>query len=33
LTLVTGTMHVLIMFSQSERSSSAKAARNRVKKD
>jgi len=30
--LVTGIMHVFIMFSQSERSSSARAARNRVKK-
>ncbi|RLN00260.1 hypothetical protein C2845_PM06G29980 [Panicum miliaceum] len=29
---VTGIMHVFIMFSQSERSSSARAARNRVKK-
>ncbi|CAL4891980.1 unnamed protein product [Urochloa decumbens] len=33
LALVTGIMHVFIMFSQSERSSSARAARNRVKKD
>ncbi|KAG0521019.1 hypothetical protein BDA96_08G125100 [Sorghum bicolor] len=33
LALVTGVMHVFIMFSQSERSSSARAARNRVKKD
>jgi lysophosphatidic acid acyltransferase/lysophosphatidylinositol acyltransferase len=33
LALVTAVMHVFIMFSQSERSSSAKAARNRVKKD
>ncbi|CAL5093350.1 unnamed protein product [Urochloa decumbens] len=32
LALVTGIMHVFIMFSQSERSSSARAARNRVKK-
>ncbi|TVU24052.1 hypothetical protein EJB05_26446 [Eragrostis curvula] len=31
--LVTGVMHIFIMFSQAERSSSAKAARNRVKKD
>jgi hypothetical protein len=30
---VTGTIHVFIMFSQSEHSSSAKAERNRVKKD
>ncbi|PVH62983.1 hypothetical protein PAHAL_3G446500 [Panicum hallii] len=30
--LVTGIMHVFIMFSQSERSSSARAARNQVKK-
>jgi len=30
--LVTGIMHVFIMFSQPERSSSARAARNRVKK-
>lgn len=33
LTLVTGIMHVFVLFSQSERSSSARAARNRVKKD
>lgn len=33
LALVTGVMHVFIMFSQSERSSTARAARNRVKKD
>lgn len=33
LALVTGIMHVFIMFSQSERSSSARAARDRVKKD
>ncbi|CAL4898997.1 unnamed protein product [Urochloa decumbens] len=33
LALVTGIMHVFIMFSQSERSSSARAARNRVKKN
>ncbi|GJN25625.1 hypothetical protein PR202_gb13473 [Eleusine coracana subsp. coracana] len=31
--LVMGVMHIFIMFSQAERSSSAKAARNRVKKD
>jgi lysophosphatidic acid acyltransferase / lysophosphatidylinositol acyltransferase len=31
--LVTGVMHMFIVFSQAERSSSAKAARNRVKKD
>jgi lysophosphatidic acid acyltransferase / lysophosphatidylinositol acyltransferase len=31
--LVTAVMHVFIVFSQAERSSSAKAARNRVKKD
>jgi hypothetical protein len=31
--LVTGVMHVFIMFSQAERSSSARAARNRVKKE
>ncbi|OEL24616.1 1-acyl-sn-glycerol-3-phosphate acyltransferase PLS1 [Dichanthelium oligosanthes] len=31
--LVTGVMHVFIMFTQAERSSSAKAARNRAKKD
>lgn len=33
LTLVTGIMHIFVLFSQSERSSSARAARNRVKKD
>lgn len=33
LTLVTCIMHVFVLFSQSERSSSARAARNRVKKD
>ncbi|KAF7064142.1 hypothetical protein CFC21_070546 [Triticum aestivum] len=33
LAMVTAVMHVFIMFSQAERSSSAKAARDRVKKD